>query len=123
MGIPMERPAAEPPAPAPAPGDAERRDSQRVAIPLLVRDTALGGSFEPHRGNLAIGGVYFEALHPPVGSHVEVRFLVPGAAEEVRARGEVLRISRDGPRFGAHVKFVDIPLEAELAIARWLQQR
>jgi hypothetical protein len=35
--------------------------------------------------------------------------------------GEVLRITRDGPRFGAHVKFVEIPIEAELAIARLLQ--
>jgi hypothetical protein len=101
--------------------DGERRDSERVPIHLLVRDAALGGSFEPYEGNLALGGVYFDAFHPPAGSKLEVRFLVPGAREEVRATGEVLRVSREGPRFGAHVKFVDIPLEAELAIARFLQ--
>jgi len=102
-------------------GDTDRRDSGRVPIRLLVRDAALGGSFEPFDGNLAIGGVFFEALHPPVGSRLELRFLVPGAPEEVRAVGEVLRVSRDGERFGAHVKFLEIPLEAELAIARFLQ--
>jgi hypothetical protein len=102
--------------------DDDRRDSGRVPIHLLVRDAALGGSFEPYDGNLGIGGVYFDASHPPVGSKVEVRFLVPGAQSEVRATGEVLRVSREGPRFGAHVKFVDIPLEAELAIARFLQE-
>jgi hypothetical protein len=101
----------------------DRRDSQRVDLELLVRDAALGGSFEPYHGNLALGGVWFDAFHPPVGSRVEIRFLVPGGKEEVRAVGEVLRISREGPRFGAHVKFVEIPLEAELAIARFLQER
>ncbi len=104
-----------------ADGD-DRRESERVPIQLLVRDAAVGGSFEPYDGNLGLGGVWFDALHPPVGSRVEVRFLVPGSPGEVRALGEVLRISREGARFGAHVKFVDIPLEAELAIARFLQQ-
>ncbi len=99
----------------------ERRESDRVPIELLVRDATLGGSFEPYTGNLALGGVWFDAFHPPVGSRVEIRFLVPGGREEIRALGEVLRISREGPRFGAHVKFVEIPLEAELAIARYLQ--
>ncbi len=103
------------------PDEADRRDSMRVPIQLLVRDAALGGSFEPFVGNLGIGGVYFEAAHPPVGSRVELRFLVPGAREEIRVAGEVLRVSREGPRFGAHVKFVDIGLDAELAIARYLQ--
>ena len=106
---------------AATPYEADRRDSMRVPIQLLVRDAALGGSFEPYAGNLGIGGVYFEANHPPVGSRVELRFLVPGAREELRVTGEVLRVSREGPRFGAHVKFVDIGLDAELAIARYLQ--
>jgi len=106
----------------PAPGESDRRDSLRVPVRLLVRDVGLGGSFEPFDGNLGIGGVYFEALHPPVGSRLELRFLVPGARGEIRVAGEVLRVSREGPRFGAHVRFVEIPLEAELAIARFLQQ-
>ena len=115
MTLPDERASAAPQS------EADRRDSQRVPIQLHVRDTAVGGSFEPFQGNLGIGGVYYEALHPPTGSRVELRFIVPGAGEEIQAVGEVLRISREGERFGAHVKFVEIPLEAELAIARFLQ--
>jgi hypothetical protein len=106
-----------------APTEDDRRESRRVPLELLVRDASTGGSFEPFLGNLALGGVWFEAFHPPVGTRLELRFLVPGVREEVRAVGEVLRISREGPRFGAHVKFVEIPLEAELAIARFLQGR
>ncbi|WP_242392336.1 PilZ domain-containing protein [Anaeromyxobacter oryzisoli] len=100
---------------------ADRRDSRRIPVALLVRDLALGGSFEPYAGNLALGGVYFEALHPPAGSRLEVRFLLPGVQGEVHAVAEVLRVSHEGERFGAHLRFVEIPLEAEMAIARHLQ--
>lgn len=123
MGLPEYERSHARSAPPPVPTEPdERRDSRRVEIDLLVRDVALGGSFEPFRGNVGIGGVYYEALHPPAGGSVDVRFLVPGATEEVRVGGEVLRVSREGSRFGAHVKFVEIPLEAELALARFLQQ-
>ena len=104
-----------------APADDDRRESRRVPIELLVRDAALGGSFESYQGNLGLGGVFFDAFHPPAGSRLELRFLVPGGREEIRAVGEVLRVSREGPRFGAHVRFVEIGLDAELAIARFLQ--
>ncbi len=102
--------------------EADRRDSERVPIALLVRDAALGGSYEEHRGNLGLGGVFYDGLHPPIGNRVNVRFLLPGEREEIQATGEVLRISREGARFGTHVRFVEMPLEAELAIARFLQQ-
>lgn len=116
MAVPSERrPAAQ--------AEADRRESQRVPLSLLVREAALGGSFEERVGNLSLGGVFFDGLHPPEGSRLELRFLLPGTTREVHALGEVLRVSRDGARFGAHVKFVDIPLDAELAIARFLQAR
>jgi hypothetical protein len=105
-----------------SPGPDDRRESRRVPLALLVRDAALGGSFEPYDGNLGLGGVWFDAYHPPVGSRVELRFLLPGSRGEVHVQGEVLRVSRDGDRFGAHVRFVDMPLDAELAIARFLQE-
>lgn len=105
-----------------APAADDRRDSQRHPLVLLVRDAALGGSFEERPGNLALGGVYFDGLHPPVGSRFEVRFLLPGLREEVQAVAEVLRVSRDGERFGCHLRFVEIPLQAELAVARFLEQ-
>ncbi len=101
--------------------EADRRESERIPIHLLVRDAALGGSFEPYEGNLGLGGVFFGGPHPPTGSRIELRFLIPGTKHEVEATGEVLRVSLEGARFGAHVKFVDMPLASELAIARFLQ--
>jgi len=99
----------------------ERRDSARVPIRILVRDLEVGGSFEERPGNLALGGVYFTEGHPPIGNRIEVRFLVPGTAVEVRATGEVLRVTRESGTFGAHVRFTELPLETELALARFLE--
>ena len=101
--------------------EADRRDSGRIPIHLLVRDAALGGSFEPYEGNLGLGGVFFGGPHPPAGNRIELRFLIPGTKHEVEATGEVLQVSQEGARFGTHVKFVDLPLQSELAIARLLQ--
>ncbi len=109
------------PATPPPPAAADRRDSLRVPIRLMVRDVALGGSFDEHNGNLSLGGVYFTEGHPPFGSRVELRFIVPGLRGEVRTQGEILRVARDGRAFGAYVKFADLPLETELAIARSLE--
>ena len=106
---------------APADPHADRRDSARIPMRLLVREPALGGSYEPRDGNLAIGGVLYWSLHPPVGGRVEVRFFIPGFRKEVEAVGEVLRVSRDGDRFGTHVRFVEIPLDAEMTLARSFQ--
>ena len=108
-------------APPPSPGE-DRRDSGRVPIRLLVRDAALGGSFEERPGNLGLGGVYYTEGHPPVGNRVELRFLLPGTRREVRANGEILRVSREGGTFGAHVRFAEMPLETELALARFLHR-
>jgi hypothetical protein len=99
----------------------DRRDSQRVPFTFQVRERALGGSFEPKEGNLSIGGVYFTGNHPPTGAVVELRFIVPGHQHEVAAVGEVIRVSRDDERFGAHIRFTEIPLDCELALARYFQ--
>jgi hypothetical protein len=98
----------------------ERRDSGRVPIRLMVRDLGLGGSFDERPGNLSLGGAYFTEGHPPVGTRVELRFILPGAGE-IRATGEVLRVTREGGVFGTHVRFLDLPVEAELTIARFLE--
>ncbi len=109
------------PAPSSSPGE-DRRDSWRVPIRLLVRDAALGGSFEERAGNLGLGGVYYTEGHPPVGNRVELRFLLPGTRQEIQATGEILRVSREGGTFGAHVRFAEMPVETELAIARYLHR-
>ena len=100
----------------------DRRESPRVPVRMMVRETALGGSFEERQGDLSVGGVYYTAPHPPGGTELEIRLLVPGGRGEVIARAEVLHVSRVRGGFGAHVRFLDLPLESELAIARYLDR-
>jgi hypothetical protein len=99
----------------------DRRDSFRVPIEVMIRDLALGGSFEPRTARLSLNGIYFTEGHPPIGRQVEFRFLPPGGRTEVRSRGEIVRVDQEGARFGALVAFQDLPVEDELAIARALQ--
>lgn len=101
----------------------DRRDSPRIAIKLLVRQVDLGGSFEERDGDIGIGGVYYEDRFLPAGRHVELRFRLPGIENEIRCMGEILRISESPGRFGAHVRFVDMPTATELAIARFLDDK
>jgi len=116
-----DRDETKTPAAESADSNADRRDSARIPVRFHVREPALGGSYERVEGNLAIGGVLYWSLHPPVGGRVEVRFFIPAFNREVRAVGEVLRVSRDGVRFGTHVRFVEIPLDAEMTLARYFQ--
>ena len=96
--------------------DADRRESARVPVRLLVRDLALGGSFEARDGNLGLGGLFFEALHPPAGQRLEVRFLLPGVEGEVGVAFEerAQRLGEDGVEVGGvealHHGFDDQPL-------------
>ena len=84
---------------------------------------ALGGSFESSPGNLSLGGVYFAAPHPPSGGGSSCRS--PASRREPRAARSSARscTSRGrGARFGTHVRFVGLSLDAEMAIARFLER-
>jgi uncharacterized protein (TIGR02266 family) len=102
----------------------DRRDSPRVPMKILVRQVELGGSFEERVGDIGLGGAFFEERTLPVGRRVELRFRLPGREHEVRCQGEVLRVSREPEeRPGAHVKFLDLPTDIELAIARFIDDQ
>jgi PilZ domain-containing protein len=102
------------------PTGAERRDSPRVPMKFLVRDKAEGGSFEEYDGDLAVGGAFFKGRYPPGGNLYEVRFHLPGMPKDVRVTGELLRIREDATSKGYHLKFKDVDLASELAIAKYL---
>ncbi|HVP66544.1 MAG TPA: PilZ domain-containing protein [Anaeromyxobacteraceae bacterium] len=104
------------------PAEEDRRDSKRVPVRLLVRDLTVGGSFEEQDGNVGLGGVYFAKGHPPPGNRVEVRVLLPGTRSEIRATGEIVQVNPEGGGFGAHVRFANLALEDELALARFLDR-
>jgi hypothetical protein len=98
----------------------DRRDSPRVAMRLSVRRAGTSDSFEPREGNLSLGGFAWYGAALPVGTKVEVRILLPGSTEELQANGEVLHVGHGSRGSSSHVRFLELPVEAEMSIARYL---
>ncbi len=102
----------------------DRRDSHRVALDVEVK---VGNQdYRPHRGNVAIGGVYFdEPLRLPTGAEVQLRFDLPGLDKRIETMAEVVEITSMGKpgEVGTRVKFVDLKLRSELLLARFLDQQ
>lgn len=98
----------------------DRRDSPRLPMQFQVRDVSQGGSFEERAGDLAIGGVYFKAGRPPTGNVFEIRFRLPGTERDLQLKGELVRVSGGGEATGFHVRFVEVDVADELAIARFI---
>jgi uncharacterized protein (TIGR02266 family) len=98
----------------------DRRDSPRVPMRLKVRRAGSSGDFETREGDLSLGGCGWPGDGLEAGTRVEVRFLLPILPDEVEATGEVLQVTNGPHGPFAHVRFADLPVEAELAIARHL---
>jgi len=89
---------------------------------FLVRDLAEGGSYQEREGDLSVGGIYWAGRYPPEGAEVEVRFRLPQEAKEIRAQAEIIRIDQGDGGIGFHVRFTELDIESELAIARFLDR-
>ncbi len=102
------------------PSGADRRDSPRVPMKFLVRDLAEGGSFQELQGDLSVGGAAFHVRYPPTGSQFEVRFHLPGLEKDVRCKAELLRVRDEAAGKGVHLRFLELDVNLELAIARYI---
>jgi hypothetical protein len=99
----------------------DRRTSKRVPMSFLVRNIAEGGSYEEWEGNLSLGGIYFRGRYPPLGSEVEVRFRLKGVPKEIRARGEIIRVSSRDGGLDFHVRFTELDVPSENAVAAYIE--
>jgi len=97
---------------------ADRRDSPRRTIALDVREP--GKKSRSCVGDLSVEGASFITTTPPAGDAVELMFSVPTYVGPVVTRGHV--VGRSGLPTGVQVSvvFPDIDVEAQLAIAQWL---
>ena len=98
----------------------DRRDSPRVPMTFLVRDGVESGGYLERDGDLSLGGIYWKGKNPPFGTRVEVRFRLPGVPKEIRAQGEIIRVMEQGHGLDFHVRFTELDVADELAIARHL---
>jgi hypothetical protein len=98
----------------------ERRDSPRVPMRFLVRRAGSGSEFEAREGDLSLGGCAWRGAGYEGGTQMELRFLLPSLPDELLVRGEVLKVTEGAQGAITHMRFVELPVETELAIARYL---
>ncbi len=99
----------------------DRRDSPRYPMSFLVRDAGSDDAhWEEREGDLSIGGIHWQGQTPPLGKLVDVRFRLPGVPKELRAQGEIIRLSDAGKGISFHVRFTELDVQSELAIAKYL---
>ncbi|WP_338864257.1 PilZ domain-containing protein [Myxococcus stipitatus] len=98
----------------------DRRDSPRIPMRLKLRRAGSSADFEEREGDLSLGGCAWNGPGLEAGAQVEARFKLPILPDEVEAKGEVLHVTEGPQGPTVHVRFADMPVEAELAIARHL---
>ena len=90
---------------------------------FLVRDVgSREGEWEERKGDLSLGGIYWRGTTAPQGAEVDVRFRLPGVSNELRARGEIIRVRAAGSGIDFHVRFTTLELGVELAIAKFIDE-
>ncbi|SEL52849.1 Myxococcus xanthus paralogous domain TIGR02266 [Stigmatella aurantiaca] len=102
---------------SPVSGAEERRESPRVPMRFLVRRAGSEAGFEAYEGDLSLGGCALRGGTLEGGAQVELRLLLPTAPDELKVKGEVLPVTQGG---AARVRFLDLSVEEERAIARHL---
>ena len=98
----------------------DRRDSPRYPMTFLVRDAGEDHHWEEREGDLSIGGIYWRGKTPPKRHTVDVRFRLPGVPKEIRAQGEIIRLQDVDRGINFHVRFTELEVKDELAIAKYL---
>ena len=90
---------------------------------FLVRDaTDEEAPWALGEGNLSLGGFQWRGKPPPKGKAVDVRFRLPRFRREIRAKGEVIRVTGENGSSRFHIRFTELELKSELAIARFLDE-
>jgi PilZ domain len=102
----------------------DRRESPRLIERFLIRESGDDeGDWERHEGNLSLGGFAFTGTHPTYSNAVDVRFRLKGVAQEIRARGEVIRVKTEGKQVEFHVRFTQLSEGDEMDIAKFIDDR
>ncbi|HZA49555.1 MAG TPA: PilZ domain-containing protein [Myxococcaceae bacterium] len=101
----------------------ERRESPRVPMAFLIRDaTEEEAPWALGEGNLSLGGFQWRGKPPPKGKVLDVRFRLPRFRREIRAKGEVIRVTGENGSSRFHIRFTELELKSEMAIARFLDE-
>ncbi|MCG5054980.1 MAG: PilZ domain-containing protein [Myxococcales bacterium] len=101
-------------------GGVERRRTQRVPVEMWVEQIGDDERVFRRAGNLSAGGLHLDKTIPiPVGTHVFLRFTLPGDADAIAVDGKIVAIDPD-EELGMGVQFLGLAPAAEARIARYL---
>lgn len=103
-------------------GMEERRTSPRAPVRLWVVDPGESGVPTVYEGEVSLGGASWWTRYPPLAAEVDIHFRLPEGFE-LKTRARVLRVMDDGADHRVQVKFTDLPVKSELALARYLESR
>jgi hypothetical protein len=93
----------------------ETRDSPRVPMSFRVRRDG-GNNFEHAKGHLGLNGVLWEGARAFAGSLVQLAIRIPGEPGELVLDGRVVGAAPSG----CGIRFLEPSVEAQLSIARYL---
>lgn len=99
--------------------ESERRDSPRRAVAMDVREP--GCRARSCVGDLSVDGAAFVTLAPPTGDEVELLVSIPTYVGPIMARAQVVGRRPAARGVQVSVAFTDLDVEAQLAIAQWLE--
>lgn len=110
-------------APRPAPRPSPRRDSRRVPCEVTLTVRHDGRRLRAQTLDISPGGMFF-ALHPapPVGSLVEMTFVLPGRTTAVDSEGRIKWVAKDSDRAGVGVEFSRIAEDDLGAIVEYVNR-
>ena len=101
----------------------ERRESPRIPLKIWVEGVEDEGHYTECMGNVSLRGAFIELdVPPPVGSCVNVVFILPTRGEEIRTQGEVIAVATEKETPGVRLVFTGLSFEAERALARFIDQ-
>src|SRR6476661_1833573 len=82
-----------------------KRRQKRIPVELWIEVESGGELYFQRASNLSIGGAYFTQTFPlPVGTHVELKFELPGDPVQIACKGEIVT-ARD---LGMGVQFLEL---------------
>lgn len=88
-------------------GGDERRRDVRVPIVVWAEETSGDDVIYNCTANLSEGGVFFDQAVPyKVGTVLTLKIPIPGSDEEIRAKGEVVRVPSSGSGMG--IRFTSV---------------
>ena len=99
----------------------DRREAQRLDLELWIEELAADAVYFRCAANLGEGGVYFDHAVPyPLGTVVTLRFSLPGEAQPLVARGEVVSATRGAVGMG--LRFVDFDGDDEQRLQSFVER-